>query len=359
MYSYNGSDNMEKTNPALVIRVQNEEEGAFHELFQQLYQQVYYCAYRICKSDDDAKEIAQQTFIQVHRSIKNLKDPKTFDVWLHRIVLSKCYNLFARRKDMIIDPTTSTILKNKKEHRDYLLPKKQSRRQSDIDLLNLLIDELPDKYRTLLILAYFQEHTMEEVSEILEMPVGTVKSRLSTARGLLRKKINEYEKTEGITLDFHEISPAVLSLAFTQAFSGCKITIPKNVFLPKSWMKSFSLPQALYTGVAIALSGVLTVGGYGLLHRNDASIPMERHLNYIEHEVIYEPVTLDNVVYATPQEAYYSLLVFAHCEVEMKDMSKAELYHIKPLYDALKASKSSYYRQLQKCGWEDAYLKLL
>lgn len=351
---------MEKTSTALVKRVQNQEEEAFNELFSLLYQRVYYSAYRICKSDDDAKEIAQQTFIQVHRSIQNLHDPNHFDVWLHRIVVSKCCNLFARRKDTIVDPETSAVWKNKEEHRDYLIPRDTSHRQSDMEVLNCFIDELPEKYRILLVLAYFQEHSMEEVSAILKMPIGTVKSRLSTARGLLKKKINEYEKMEGVSLDFHELSPAVLCLAFASGYQKAVIAVPSHIpAIPKSWMTSFSSSPVMLTGAAIALSGVLAVGTYGILHSNAITNQQESSLNYLEDEVIFQSVTIDDITYMTPQDAYYSLLAYAHCEVEMQAMSKAELYHIKPLYDALKQSKSSYYYQLRTIGWEDAYLKRL
>ena len=135
---------MNKTDPSLIRKVQAKDEEAFNLLFQQLYRSVYYTAYRLCKNDDDAKEIAQQTFIQVSRSIDQLKDPDTFDVWLHRIIVNKCYNLFAKRKDVLVDPDTSSILNNEAEYREYLMPKEAHHRQNDIDVLNGLIDELPE-----------------------------------------------------------------------------------------------------------------------------------------------------------------------------------------------------------------------
>ena len=260
----------------------------------------------------------------------------------------------------MIDPETSAMLKNKEEYRDYLIPKNTSHRLSDIELLNAFIDELPEKYRILLVLAYFQEHSMEEVSAILQMPVGTVKSRLSTARGLLKRKIHEYEKMEGISLDFHEFSPAVIALALASAYQKVNIPIPANLLkLPTSWMHSFFSAHMMVAGAALALSGVLAVGGYGLLHSSSISNQQESRLNYLDNEVIFQPVTIDGITYLTPQDAYYSLLAFAHCEVEMNAMSQTDLYHLKPLYDALKSSNSSYYLQLQRIGWEDYYLKRL
>ena len=115
----------------------------------------------------------------------------------------------------------------------------------------------------------------------------------------------------------------------------------------------------MVAGAALALSGVLAVGGYGLLHSSSISNQQESRLNYLDNEVIFQPVTIDGITYLTPQDAYYSLLAFAHCEVEMNAMSQTDLYHLKPLYDALKSSNSSYYLQLQRIGWEDYYLKRL
>lgn len=349
---------MNKTDPSLIIQVQEGSEDAFNLLFEQLYQSVYYTAYRICKSDDDAKEIAQQTFIQVHRSIHQLKDPETFDVWLHRIIVNKCYNLFAKQRDVVIDPDTSA-LNNEAEYREYLMPQEANRRQSDIDVLNSLIDELPEKYRILLILTYYQELSMEEVAEIVDMPVGTVKSRLFAARSLLKKKIVEYEKKEGVQLDFKEITPGILTMAFYHAFDGSMgssaTAVTKSGVL--QWFKNLFTGNMLQATAITALSFIFVVacaGGVISYLNMD-----ESNMRYLENEQIFQPVELDGILYYTPHQAYYSLLVFAHCEVELKAMSKAELYHFKPLYDALKASNGSYYHRLQEIGWEEAYLQLL
>ena len=346
---------MNKTDPSLIRKVQAKDEEAFNLLFQQLYRSVYYTAYRLCKNDDDAKEIAQQTFIQVSRSIDQLKDPDTFDVWLHRIIVNKCYNLFAKRKDVLVDPDTSSILNNEAEYREYLMPKEAHRRQNDIDVLNSLIDELPEKYRKLLQLTYYQELSMEEVSEILALPIGTVKSRLYAARNLLKKKIVEYEKREGIELDFKEITPGILTGAlYAAADSGIKKASSKG-FL--NWMKQLFTANMLQGAAIAALSLVVLAAGTGgvLSYLNQDNTTMR----YLENEQVFEPIELDGVMYYTPYQVYYSLLVFAHCEVELQAMNKQELYHIKPLYDALKASNGSYYHRLQQIGWEEVYLNLL
>lgn len=346
---------MDKTDASLILQVQTGDEEAFNQLFEQLYTPVYYTAYRICKSDDDAKEIAQQTFIQIHHSINQLKDPNTFDVWLHRMIVNKCYNLFAKRKDVIIDPDTSSILNNEAEYREYLMPKEANRRQSDIDVLNSLIDELPEKYQELLILTYYQELSMEELSEMLDMPVGTVKSRLFAARNLLKKKIVEYEKREGVQLNFKEITPGILTGAFYTAVNEkIKTNSLKTVF---SWMKQLFAGNMFQGAVIAALSFVFIIASAGgvISYLNQDNTNMR----YLENEQAFQPLELDGVMYYTPYQVYYSLLVFAHCEVELKDMSKAELYHFKPLYDALKESNGSYYHRLQEIGWEEAYLQLL
>ncbi len=356
---------MEKTSSALVKQVQEGVETAFDELFTSLYKGVYYTAYRICKSDDDAKEIAQQTFIQVHHSIKSLNDPNTFDVWLHRIIVNKCYNLFAKRKDVSVDPNTSSLLKNEAEYRDYLMPQSASRHQSDLEILNQMIDELPEKYRTLLILTYYCEYSMEEVAEIVNMPIGTVKSRLFTARSLLKKKVVEYEKLSGVELNFREVSPMLLIAAYWMAYQNLKLTIPLCPIFSATtnWLQHITKSGKITRGAMFSLSAAIGISVAGLVYAQITNNAVEQDMNppyqYLEHEQAFQPVTLDHITYMTPYEAYYSLLVFAHCEVEMKAMTKEQLLHFKPLYDALKESNGSYYHQLQKIGWEDAYLALV
>lgn len=350
---------MNKTDPSLIKKVQEGNEEAFNLLFEQLYQSVYYSAYRICKSDDDAKEIAQQTFIQVHRSINQLKDPDTFDIWLHRMIVNKCYNLFAKRKDVSVDPDTNSMLNNEAEYREYLMPKEANRRQSDIDVLNSLIDELPEKYRVLLILTYYQELSMEEVAEIVDMPIGTVKSRLFAARNLLKKKIVEYEKREGVQLDFKEITPGILTAAFFHAFDGgitssAAVSTKTGIISRFKHLFAGNVSQGILITALSLVAVIASAGGVlSYINRNPS------HMRYLENEQVFQPLELDGVMYDTPYQVYYSLLVFAHCEIELKEMSKEELYHFKPLYDALKQSNGSYYHRLQEIGWEKAYLDLL
>ena len=195
---------------------------------------------------------------------------------------------------------------------------------------------------------------MEEVAEIMDMPVGTVKSRLFAARNLLKKKVVEYEKKEGVQLDFKEITPGILTAAFFHAFDiGMGSPVIETSFLGKI-KNTFSgnVLQAIAIG-ALSLVIALSAGVLSYLK------PTDSHMRYLENEQIFEPLELDGVTYKSPYQVYYSLLVFAHCEVELKAMSKEELYHLKPLYDALKSSNCSYYRRLQEIGWEAAYLGLL
>ena len=196
---------------------------------------------------------------------------------------------------------------------------------------------------------------MEEVTEILALPIGTVKSRLYAARNLLKKKIVEYEKREGIELDFKEITPGILTGAmYAAADSGIKKASSKG-FL--NWMKQLFTGNMLQGAAIAALSLVVLVAGTGgvLSYLNQDNTTMR----YLENEQVFEPIELDGVMYYTPYQVYYSLLVFAHCEVELQAMNKQELYHFKPLYDALKASNGSYYHRLQQIGWEEVYLNLL
>lgn len=371
LYPKYRSDNMNKTDLVLISKVQKGEEEAFNQLFQELYQTVYYTAYRICKSDDDAKEVTQQTFIQVHKSIKNLQEIKTFDVWLHRIIVNKCYNLFAKRKDMVIDPNTSAMMKTEKEYRSYLLPTETTRHNSDLEILDKLINELPEKYRTLLVLTYFHEHSMEEVSEILELPIGTVKSRLFAARNLLKKKVNEYEALEGISLNFHDLSTSFMLTIFLTAFQNMSIPIP--VFTmpsPMTWI-SHLLTSSMIQNIAIGvLSTVIGVSAFGAYEswKETQDVPkninsdetyLSSKLRYLEEEEVFQPVTINGITIETPQDAYYSLLKWAHCEVELKEMPKEELEIMQSLYQALKETNSSYYLKLHEIGWSDVYEQLI
>lgn len=361
-----------QVNANLIEQVKLGNEKAFEELYRQAYKHVYFLAYKICRSDDDAKEVAQLTFLQIHKSIGTLRDNRTFSSWLRRIVVSKCYNLFEHNRDAVYDPDESVQFRNEKETRRYMLPQAQARFQFDHEIIMSLIDSLPEKYRTVLVLMHFEGLSMLEIKAVLNIPEGTVKSRLSTARKMLKEKVEDYEQQQGISLDFHNVDAIALASVYTASFGALQVSIPALTgsfafgILPK-------LRHLMKTaGAKVAVASVVSIGGVGSVMAYQAyedsreapalpkqTVQLSSQLMYQPQETPFTKVVVYDTTYEQAKDAYFALVTWAHCDIELSQKSEVELQAYAPLYESLKQSNGKYYHSLQSQKWSGYFEKYI
>ncbi|MGL4911585.1 MAG: sigma-70 family RNA polymerase sigma factor [Romboutsia sp.] len=161
----------------LVKKAKKDNKLAFSTLIKHYESDLYRVAIAITKDEDDALDCIQETIVQVYISIRNLKNNEYFKTWLIKILINKCNELIKKNK---------RILELKKADIQNLYePEKQ-----DLDIKES-IDRLDDELKILLILYYYQDMSVKDISESLEIPKGTVKSRLSRARSKLREILIE------------------------------------------------------------------------------------------------------------------------------------------------------------------------
>lgn len=159
----------------LIRRCQVGDTDAFARIFENYKNLVYRTALLMLDSADDAEDILQDVFIQVHRSL-NSYDPyrAAFSTWLHRITVNKCLNFrrhwrfFTARLDEIppSDLPATAI---------------SDGQRTDIESIQQAIRGLSVKLRAVIILRFYWELSNAEISEILALPLGTIKSRLKLA----------------------------------------------------------------------------------------------------------------------------------------------------------------------------------
>jgi RNA polymerase sigma-70 factor (ECF subfamily) len=144
------------------------------------YPLVYRYAYRLCGSAEEAEDLTQQTFLTAHRRLDQLRDRDAAKAWLCAILR----NTFLTRASLKgSQPMISlrAIAEPADEIPHELLV--------DSDELQQVLNELPEEFRTPLILFYFDEFTYREIAEQMNIPIGTVMSRLSRARAYLRRRL--------------------------------------------------------------------------------------------------------------------------------------------------------------------------
>ncbi len=164
---------------------------AFQELMEEEKVRLYKIAYVYVKNEEDALEIFQETIYKAYVSIKDLKEEKYFSTWITRILINTAYDYLKKKKRVI--PMESDVLERKSTNYSS---QNISRFPEKSDLLRY-IEELDVKYKTVLILRFYKDYTIKQISSILECPEGTVKTNIHRAISLLRVKMKEDYTNDG------------------------------------------------------------------------------------------------------------------------------------------------------------------
>lgn len=163
----------------MAIKLNKNKE--FTELIKQNNLKFYKTAKAILKNDDDAYDAIQNALISMYENIHNLKDEKCFTTWGIRIVVNKCYDLIRKNNKVVSISLDNEQNKNEIETND----------EYNLDLYGLekILHDLDEQTRLLITLYYYDDLSINEISTIMNIPKGTVKSRLSRARNILKEKL--------------------------------------------------------------------------------------------------------------------------------------------------------------------------
>lgn len=158
---------------------------AFEALYHRHKTALYRTALAICGDPFLAEEILQEVFLRAYRHLPQMRTDVSPAPWLYRVMVNLTYDLTARRR------RKQTVLQKLADWLPTPVESPESRLETQElqTLVTQAINRLEIKQRTTLVLFYLQEFSMEEIAEIMNVPVGTVKSRLHYARKKLRNTI--------------------------------------------------------------------------------------------------------------------------------------------------------------------------
>lgn len=148
------------------------------ELMKQYQNNLYAVAFNVCKNAEDAEDVVQDTFIQYYTSKKKFESEQHIRAWLIRVVINKAKNM-----------NRTFWRQNKQSLEDYMETLTFETPESE-NLFETVMN-LPDKYRIVIHLFYYEDYTIREIAEILQISESNVKVRLSRGRTLLKEKLQE------------------------------------------------------------------------------------------------------------------------------------------------------------------------
>ena len=181
----------------LVKRARRGELAAYDELVKRYQERIYATIYHMTSNHEDANDLAQEAFIKAFQALKSFKGGSTFYTWLYRIAVNKTINFLKQRKnkhhlslnDLDFNtehnPDLVALISEKTPHRDAGLAELQKK-------LNESLLKLSEPHRMVVVLHDVQGVSHEEIAEIMDCNIGTVRSRLFYARQQLQGHLGEY-----------------------------------------------------------------------------------------------------------------------------------------------------------------------
>jgi RNA polymerase sigma-70 factor (ECF subfamily) len=170
----------------LVTRAQNGERSAFSELVCIHAQGVRNVIYRMCGDVQIAEDAAQETFIQAWIHLSSYRPQTSLRSWLYRIAVNAATDILRKEKRILPNALEDLQLKDPQPGPEAVLS--QAERTG---LLQKAVLSLPDASRAVLVLREYEEMSYHEIADALDIPVGTVMSRLNYARKLLKDKLKQ------------------------------------------------------------------------------------------------------------------------------------------------------------------------
>ena len=183
----------------LVRRARQGDMSAYDELVRRYQERIYATIYHMTSNHEDANDLAQEAFIKAFQALKSFKGGSTFYTWIYRIAINKTINFLKQRKNRAHlslndldfnaehDPDLVALISDKTPRRDAGLAELQEK-------LNAAMLKLSEHHRLVVTLHDVQGMSHEEIAEVMDCNIGTVRSRLFYARQQLQALLSDYLK---------------------------------------------------------------------------------------------------------------------------------------------------------------------
>jgi len=179
------------TDEQLVEMAVTENPDAFGVIVNRWERKIFALCYGMLSREDEAKDAAQETFIAAYRNLKNFRGDAKVSSWLHRIAVNQCLTTKRRAKTR-----SESFLDDEDGSEDKvfvaplnLSPSKTTEQNERLQVVRQAVFSLPVDLRQVIVMKEFEDMTFQQISDTLDLPLSTVKSRLYTALKQLRMKL--------------------------------------------------------------------------------------------------------------------------------------------------------------------------
>lgn len=171
---------------SIINEAKKGNNEAFVTLIEQYKTQMYKTAKAILNNEDDVCDAIQESLMSIYKNIQNLKNEKYFKTWIIRITINKCYDIIEKNN-----------INNSKIEKKICFEVEEETRDMDNKIdLNMALKLIDNDLRIVTVLYYYDDIPIKDISDILGIPTGTVKSKLSRARERLYDILKQEEVNE-------------------------------------------------------------------------------------------------------------------------------------------------------------------
>ena len=242
-----------KTIKELVLSAKNGNKKAFDKLYKLTSNDVWFTCVSLLKDEENAKDIMQETYITAFLKLDTLKDEEKFCGWLTAIATNKSKNKLKGKVEYQID---DEVLIAKTETDELMLPEEYiNKAEKRKVLLQIIEDTLSFNQYQVVLMFYFNELSIAEIAQALEISEGTVKSRLNSSRAKMKTAIEDYEKKSGDKLHGVVVVPFFTTIFKEEAKS---LAVPNiTIKLPNGQTLATSATKGIATGAKSTVSSIV------------------------------------------------------------------------------------------------------
>ena len=184
---------LKETDSELISQAKRGEGKAYDKLLNKYRNSVYNLVFRMVRDVQEAEDLTQEAFIKAFNSLAQFNEEYAFSTWLYKIATNNCIDFFRKRKLQTLSLDKPIQYKDSEIQQEIpdtdLNPEKTILAKERSAIIREAIDTLPEKYHSAIVLRHSEEKSYEEIAEILNLPIGTVKARIFRAREMLNKAL--------------------------------------------------------------------------------------------------------------------------------------------------------------------------
>ncbi|MEO8209360.1 MAG: sigma-70 family RNA polymerase sigma factor [bacterium] len=195
----NNPDYKKFTDEELILRFQKEDIEAFNEIVFRYKDRMVNFLYRYTSSREDSEDIAQEAFIRLYRSKHLYKEIGKFSTWFYTIAINIARTNLRKKNKLRTMSINNFYVDDDKDYEltsKITLPDQDANTIGENYYIQKAINSLEDIHKEVIILRDVQDLEYEEISKILDLPLGTVKSRINRARESLKITLQKFYKTK-------------------------------------------------------------------------------------------------------------------------------------------------------------------